>query len=115
MDRIAFTLPDDGFREVTGFFYLDDEFLVLDLRTAFLGLGDKDQQTIKVDAAALDGVYLKRGLVKDRVCLRPKRFELLDVVPGTHDAELRLQVKRADRARAERLVAKLAFRIQTAE
>lgn len=114
MDRIAFKLPDDGLREVDGFLYLDDEFLVIDLHTAFLGFADKERQTIKVDPAALEDVYLKRGLVRDRICVQPKRPDLLDAVPGKHDYELRLKTKRADRRRAERLVSTLAFRIQTA-
>jgi len=104
MDRIPFTLPEDGLREITGFVYFDGEFVVLDVRSKLLGLLDEQRDVIKVALTAIRSVRLKTGLVRDKVVIRPRKFDLLVAVPGDHDREVALRTKRRHRDRAEDLV-----------
>ena len=112
MDRIPFTLPDDGLREITGFVSFDGEFVVLDVRSKLLGLADEQRDGIKVALTAIEAVYFKRGLVRDRIVVRPHGFELLEAVPGEHDREVALRTKRKHRARAEDFVEEVAYRLR---
>lgn len=113
MDRIPFTLPDEGLREITGFVYFDGEFLVIDVRSKLLGLADEQRDGIKVALSAIESVYLKRGLIRDRIVVRPRGFELLEVVPGTHDREVALRSKRKHRDRAEDLVDEVRYHLRS--
>lgn len=113
MDRIPFTLPEEGLREVTGFVHFDGEFLVLDVRSKLLGLLDEQRDTIKVALTAIRSVRMKRGLVRDRVVIRPHGFELLEAVPGEHEREVALRTKRRHRARAEDLVDDVDYHLRS--
>jgi hypothetical protein len=104
MDRLPFTLPDDGLREITGFVYFDGEFVVIDVRSKLLGLADEERNGIKVALTAIESVRLKPGLIWDRIVIRPHSFELLEAVPGDHDREVALKTKRKHRGRAEDFV-----------
>lgn len=115
MDRIPFTLPDAGLHEVTGFVYFDGEFLVLDVRSKLLGLVDEQRDTIKVALTAIRSVRVRRGLVRDRLVIRPRGFELLEAVPGDHDREVALRTKRRHRARVEDLVDDVDYHLRSAE
>lgn len=104
MDRLPFTLPDDGLREITGFVYFDGEFVVIDVRSKLLGLADEQRSGVKVALTAIESIRLKRGLIWDRIVIRPHAFELLEAVPGKHDREVALKTTRKNRHRAEDLV-----------
>ena len=112
MSSIPFQLPDihGGFTEIKGLLYLDEEFLVLEIETALIGEFNKKQQVIKVEPAALADIRLERGVIKDRLCIRPKRRELLEVTPGKYLGELQLKLWRKYRERAEQLVAQVQER-----
>lgn len=100
-------LPDlhGGLTELKGVLYLEDEFLVLEIDTLLLGEFSQEEQVIKIEPAALADVRLDRGLVRDRLCLRPKKRTLLEAVPGKHrGGEVQLRVWRTRRAQAEQLV-----------
>ena len=113
MDRIPFTLPEDGLREITGFVHFDGEFVVLDVRSKLLGFLDEQRDVIKVALTAIRSVRLKPGVVRDKVMIRPRSFDLLDVVPGDHDREVVLRTKRKHRDRAEDLVDDVAFHLRS--
>ena len=69
-----------------------------------LGLVDKDETEIEIEPDALEDLYVKRRLFKDRLVLRPIGSELLDVVPGRHAEELELRVSRKLRSRVDHLI-----------
>lgn len=106
MQRLRFQLPDldAGFTEVSGVLYLDDEFLVFEIETALLGEFDKEQQVIKIEPAALKDIRLDRGIVRDKLCIRPKTDALLKALPGDHLGEVQLKVWSTNRRQAEQLV-----------
>jgi hypothetical protein len=104
MDRIPFTIPEDGLREITGFVYFDGEFVVIDVRSKLMGLFDEERNVIKVALSAIDSVRFQRGIVRDRIVIRPRGFELLEAMPGDHDREVALKTKRKHRDRAEDFV-----------
>ena len=101
MAPIPFKIPDvhEGFSEAHGILYLDEEFLVFEVQTLTLGMIKQDPETIKVELAALHEVEFKPGLFSDRLLIRPKKLQLLAAMPGKHEGELKLKVKRAERAR----------------
>ena len=106
MRSIPFRLPDTdaGLTEIKGLLYLDDEFLVLEIETALLGEFRREQQVVKVEPAALEEVHLEHGVFRDRLRIRPRKRELLRVVPGKHLGELQLKIWKKYREPAERLV-----------
>lgn len=114
MDRIPFTLPEEGLREVTGFVHFDGEFLVLDVRSKLLGLLDEQRDTIKVALTAIRSVRVKQGLVRDRIVIRPRGFDLLEAVPGEHDREVALRTKRRHRDRVGDLVDDVLYHLRSA-
>lgn len=104
MTAVPFDLPDVGLREIKGEAYLDQGFIVLVVEDALAGEFDREQQIIKVEPSALADVRFERGILKDKICLRPKTRELLDTMPGRHLAELKLRVWVKHRESARRLV-----------
>jgi hypothetical protein len=111
MNRIEFTLPDVGLREIRGMVYLEDGYLVLKVEDALMGEFDVDEHIIKVEPQALKYVRMRTGLLRDRLVIKPKRAKLLDLVPGKHTSTLELRVRRRDRENLEDLVE--AFRALT--
>ncbi len=112
MSSIPFQLPDihGGFTEIKGLLYLDEEFLVFEIETALMGEFNKEQQIIKVEPAALAEIRLDRGVFRDRLCIRPKKRELLQVIPGKHLGELQLKLWSKYRGQAEQLVEQVRAR-----
>ena len=104
IERIPFTISDDGLDEIAGYVYLDDDFLVIDAKSAFLGLGKGDRQVVKVAPTALFDIDLDRGVIRDKLRIAPKRLELLEAVPGDHAREVVLYVYRKHRPLLEDLV-----------
>ena len=104
MDRTPFKLPDNGLDEVYGFIYLDDEFLVIDLRTSMAGIGKEHRELIKLAPTALAEVRFSTGIFQDKLHIQPNRFDLLDLVPGKHERDVALRIPRKHRAAAEVLV-----------
>lgn len=114
---IKFTLPDlhAGFTEIEGAIYLDEEFVVLDLELSVLGLIPAKDRIIKIEPKALSYIFLRRGLVRDKICLRPKKEDLLDAVPGSHRGEVQLRVWRNRRAESKLLVHEVRRRMGAAD
>ena len=104
MKPIPFELPDVGLREINGKVFLEDGFLVLKLQDAFLGEFDKDKKEIRIEPAALSQVRLDKGVLKDRLVLRPADERLLEAVPGDHDLEVELRIWRNKRDDVRSLV-----------
>lgn len=105
MNRVAFSLPDVGLREIRGLVFVDEEFLVLRIEDSLVGLADKKTHVIKLLPSALEDVSVRRGLASDRLVIRPKRSELLDIVPGQHASALELKIKKKHGADLEGVLA----------
>lgn len=104
MNRITFTLPDVGLREIRGMVYVADGYLVLKVQNALLDELDVEKDIVKIEPTALADVWIKRGLLRDRLVLEPKRRELLDLIPGEHRNALELRIWRKYRDDLIRLV-----------
>lgn len=115
MDRIPFSLPDVGLREVKGFVYLDDEFLVIEVVSAVLGLTDRERTTVKVAPSALRSVHFEPGLFRDRLHVVPEKVDLLQTIPGDHINEVALRVPRKHRATTARIAERMDRRIAADE
>ena len=111
MDRIPFSLPEVGLREIKGFAYLDDEFLVIEVESALLGLADRERTTVKVAPSALESVRFTRGLFRDRLRLKPEKVDLLRTIPGDHATEIALRIPRKYRHLATRIADEMDERI----
>lgn len=110
LTRIPFTLPDVGLREIRGYVYLRDAFLVLEVEDALLGEWDRDARTIEIEAGALSEIRLDRRLLKDRLVLQPATRVLLDAVPGDHVREVSLEIWRKYRRDVLELVHRVRAR-----
>ena len=106
MNRIPFTLPDDGLRELKGLVYIDEGFLIVKVESSLFGLLDKQKETVKIEAGALEDLRIKRGPFKDRLVIRPLGVELLDAIPGNHIDEVILRVNKWQHAKLKDLVQK---------
>ena len=104
MQGIPFTLPDIGLREIKGKIYLDEEYLILDVEDALMGEFDTEHQVIKIEISALKEIRLERGLFRDKLCLRPKKDELLTAIRGNYGVEIPLRIWKHHRRRTEDLV-----------
>lgn len=105
MNRVPFSLPDVGLREIRGVVFVEEGFFVLRIEDSFIGVADSKTHVIKMLPTAVDDVYVRRGLASDRLIIRPKRSELLDIVPGQHASALELKVKKKHAADLERVLA----------
>jgi hypothetical protein len=107
MNRIKFTLPGIGMmelREVEGLVWMEDDLLVIEVKHKLLGILDEETETVKIEPSALNDVYIKTGLFKDRLVLVPKKRDLLEVVPGKHINDVRLRIWRSKRRQTRQLV-----------
>jgi len=104
MNRIEFTLPDVGLREIEGMVWFEDGFIVLEVKNKLLGLIDEERDLIKIEPGALRDIYVARRPFKDRLVLVPKKVDLLEAVPGKHANELRLKVWVTKRKQLDRLI-----------
>ncbi|NNE34020.1 MAG: hypothetical protein HKN13_02215 [Rhodothermales bacterium] len=93
-----------GLSEAKGVLRLEDEFLVFQVQTITLGMFKQDPELIKIEIAALEEIRFEKKLVSDRIYIRPKKLQLLDVMPGKHGIEVALKIKRKNRTRALILV-----------
>ena len=104
MNRLEFTLPDVGLREIEGMVWVEDGFLVIQMSNKLLGLVDEDRETIKIEPSALRDIRIQKRPFKDRLVLAPKRRDLLEVVPGNHANDVRLKIWRTKRSQTEQLI-----------
>lgn len=84
--------------------YVEDGFFVLKIQDSLLGMLDAETDILKIEPGALKKVYIKRGLIGDRLVLEPRRAELLDAIPGEHTVAVELRVRRKYRQELEALV-----------
>ena len=115
MIGIPFSLPDlnGGLTEITGLLYEEDEFLVFDVETAFMGEFDKESQIIKIEPAAIQEIVLDRGVFKDKLRILPKKRDLLDAMPGEYRREIPLSIWKKHRRDVERLLRSVKARMTT--
>ncbi len=104
MHRVPFTLPEVGLREIKGFVYLNDGYLVLRIQETLLGIADSGEDVFKIEPAALRGLRVKHGWFRDKLVVAPKAMELLEAVPGEHVTSVDLRVARKYRNELEDLV-----------
>jgi len=109
MLSVPFTISEvhGGLTEGHGVAYVDDEYLVLEVQTAFLGLFKKEPETFRIDLTDLESVRYKKGLRKDKLCLRTRPLDVLDPVPGVQKGELCLHVARQHRPALDVLLDRL--------
>jgi len=107
MNRIKFTLASVGLlelMEVEGIVWIEDGFLVLEIKQSLAGLVDTDNEVVKIEPSALNDIFIQRRWFKDRLVLVPKKRELLDVIPGKHVNDVRLRIWRTKRSEVENLI-----------
>lgn len=104
MNSIPFKLPDVGLYEVGGYIYFEEDFLVFDVEKSLFGEFEADEQTIKVEPSAIEEIELKQGIFKDKLCIRPKKHDLLKAMPGSFKEELKLSLSRKQRDKVHQLV-----------
>lgn len=104
MNRIKFTLPDVGLREVKGLVYVHDGHLVLEVEDAIVGLVDTDKTTIEIEPEAVKRLYVKPGLFKHKLVIEPYGPELLDALPGQHARAAELRIWRTERPAIDSLI-----------
>ncbi len=104
-----------GLSNASGTLYLTDDFLVLSVQVAFLSMWKQKPLTVKIAPEALHSVRYKRGLFKDKMFVRPWKPALLDAVPGKHEGEIALQVKKSFRHEAEALVEEVDYWLRRSE
>jgi len=105
MNRIEFTLPEVGLREVEGFVWIEDGYLVLEVTDKLLGLVDSDTNLIKIEPNALTDLHIKYRPFKDSLVLSPKKIDLLEAVPGKHASSVQLKIWKTKRKQVMELVA----------
>ena len=86
-----------GFSQSRGVVYVEDEDLVFEVQTTYIGFIQRAPEVYRVELTDLDEVRYKKGFLSDRVTLRTRPLEKLTAVPGAAQGELRLAVKRTHR------------------
>jgi hypothetical protein len=104
LPRVKFWMPDSGLREIKGFLSLEDSRLVIDITDSLMGEWDKDHQVIKIEYDALREIGIDKGLFFDKLVIRPKSAQLLELIPGENPIEVNLRVWRRHRKKLERLL-----------
>ena len=108
VSRLPFQLPDAnlGITEIKGVVYLDEAYLVFEVRSGVTGGTKKKQHVIKVEPGALAEVQFNRGAFRDQLYLRPKKRDLMRAMPGMYKNKeaLKLRIPKRYRAEAEHLV-----------
>jgi len=103
VSSVPFTLPDAGLREVAGTIYLENDLIILEIETTLMGEWDPENKTIEIEPGALVEVRHERGFFRDGLVLRPRKRDLLSVVPGSHKEALKLKIKKRYREAAASL------------
>ncbi len=111
MRSIPFKLPDLGLNEVKGYLYFENEFLVFDIETALFGEFDEDEHTIKVEPKAILDMEYREGWFGDVICVRPKKDDLLNALPGDFKDEVELKISRKHGKSARYLIKEFYRRI----
>jgi hypothetical protein len=104
VSRIPFKLPDDGLREIKGLVYVDEGRLIVRAETAIIGLIGKETYTVTIPAGALEDLFLKKGLFRDRLVIRPLEIDVLESIPGEHIDQIELKVRKKYRRKVQDLV-----------
>ena len=117
MDSVPFKLEDTnmGFTEHRGLLYIEDEFLVFDLLSGLFGVNKGERHIIKIELSAIESVRHHRGNMADHIYIRPKKDQLLNVVPGEFKREVKLKLKKDHRKAAERLLSRIKYAITSGE
>jgi hypothetical protein len=104
MARIPFKMPDQGFREIKGYVYLDAGHLVIEVENSLMGEFDRDFRTFQIELAALERVELETGLLRDHLLVTPKNVELLEKMSIARASYVDLPIWRKHRSAVEDLV-----------
>jgi len=106
LGSIPFSIPSASrnFAEVTGLVYLDDEFLVFEVQSGLPGGSRNKDDIVKIEPKELSDIRLNTALLKDVLYIRPKKEQLLEVIPGDRVEALRLKINNTYRSEVKRLV-----------
>jgi hypothetical protein len=83
---------------------MDEAFLVLEITDSLVGEFDTQRRVVQIDPGALREISLVRGVVRDRLCIRPSSPDAFSVIPGDPGLELQLKNWRRHRGRVEAVV-----------
>ncbi len=97
-------MPDIGLREIKGMLSLENGLLLIDITDSLMGEWDKDHQVIKIEYDALNEIGIAKGLFYDKLIIRPKRPQLLEMIPGEHPVDVELKVWKTKRKQLQELV-----------
>lgn len=107
MASVPFKIPDDHGHEISGLVYIEDEYLVFEVKVVKWSMFKQPTETIKAEMTVVDSIRLDTGIFGDSIYIVPKRSDLLDAVPGTHKGELRLKISKRYKQQAQELVAEV--------
>lgn len=109
LDSVPFKLEDTnmGFTEHSGVLYMEEEFLVFDIQSGLKGVTRPTRQQVKVEPKAISGIRLKQGTTKDTLFIKPKKSKLLVAIPGDHEREVKLKIKKKHRVAVERIIQRI--------
>lgn len=103
---LPFTISDvhGGLSEATGALRLDGDYLILEIQVTVAGMFKQKPLTVKITPEAVHSVRYQKGAFRDRLVIRPFKTALLAAVPGKHEGEVTLKVKRVHRDEAFDLI-----------
>ena len=113
MARLPFEITSHQGHLITGLLFLEEAFLVFEIRVVKWGIQKQPTETVKVEFGALDHVRFDRGFFKDHIYVVPKRSALLEAIPGSHKGEIQLHIAKRYREQALALVAEVRARQAT--
>lgn len=113
MTRIPFQIDDQHGHRISGLVFLEDEFVVFEIRVKKWGLYEKPTETVKAERSVISHMHFEHGFFNDRLFMVPKRSELLEAIPGNHKGELKLKVAKRYRNEVKRFVDAFARKSRT--
>jgi hypothetical protein len=110
---VPFQIPElnTGFREVRGVMYLEPEMFVLDVESGIPGGFKRDRHTVKLATHAIATIESKRGVIYDRISVRPVDQSHFDRLPWPIVGKLTLRIARKHRREADSIVRLVRMRM----
>ena len=101
-----------GFSEVKGTLRIEGEFLVFDFQVITMGMFKQPPEVVKIEISALSDARLEKRIVRDRIFIRPKTYQLIDAIPGKHLGDVKLKVWRKYRPSSINIVDEIVYELR---
>jgi len=88
---------DYGVARSQGVMRVEDEDLVFEIQTIYLGFYRRPLHTYRLDLTDLDEVRYERNFWRDRLTIRTRPLDRITDLPGTNGGELCLRIRRKNR------------------